>query len=70
MARKTYATEEIIKQLRLMKIILISGYLHQGDVLSAIEMGVKHIVVKPFTRQQIVGHVAELLNISPYEIDI
>lgn len=53
-----------------MKIILISGYLQQGDVLSAIEMGVKHIVVKPFTRQQIVGHVAELLNISPDEIDI
>ena len=48
-----------------MKIILISGYLQQEDVVDAIEMGVKHIIVKPFTQQQIVGHVAELLNITP-----
>lgn len=52
-----------------MKIILISGYLQQEDVLGAIEMGVKHIIVKPFTRQQIVSQVAELLNISPDDGD-
>ncbi|MBA2405916.1 MAG: response regulator [Bdellovibrionales bacterium] len=48
-----------------MKIILISGYLQQEDVLGAMEMGVKNIIVKPFTRQQIVGQVAELLKITP-----
>ena len=48
-----------------MKIILISGYLQQEDVLGVIQMGVKNIIVKPFTRQQLVGQVAELLKISP-----
>ena len=48
-----------------MKIILISGYLQQEDVLSAIQLGVKNIIVKPFTRQQIVAQVADLLKIAP-----
>ncbi len=47
-----------------MKIILISGYLQQEDVLSAIQNGVKHVVVKPFTRQQLVSQVADVLKIS------
>ena len=48
-----------------MKVILISGYLQQEDVLAAIQMGVKHVIVKPFTRQQIVAQVGELLKIAP-----
>ncbi len=28
-------------------------------------MGVKNIIVKPFTRQQIVSQVADLLKINP-----
>mgnify|MGYP006337570395 CR=1 FL=1 len=48
-----------------MKFILISGYLQQEDVLGVIEMGVKNIIVKPFTRQQIVSQVADLLKINP-----
>lgn len=47
-----------------MKVILISGYLQQEDVLNAIQMGVKNVIVKPFTRQQIITQVAEILNIS------
>lgn len=60
---------EFIEQLRnsvkfnRMKIILISGYLQQEDVLSAIQNGVKHVVVKPFTRQQLVSQVADVLKI-------
>ncbi len=46
-----------------MKIILISGYLQQEDVLTAIQYGVKNIVVKPFTRQQLVSQVSEVLKI-------
>lgn len=48
-----------------MKIIVISGYLQQEDVLSAIQHGVKNVIVKPFTRQQIVSQVGELLKINP-----
>lgn len=47
-----------------LKVILISGYLQQEDVLSAIELGVKHIIVKPFTRQQILNHVSEVLHLE------
>jgi two-component system, chemotaxis family, chemotaxis protein CheY len=50
-----------------LKIVLISGYLQQEDVLSAIQMGVKHIVVKPFTRQQLVQQVSDILHLSPEE---
>ena len=46
-----------------MKIILISGYLQQEDVLAAIQYGVKNIVVKPFTRQQLVSQVSDVLKI-------
>lgn len=46
-----------------LKIILISGYLQQEDVLSAIESNVKNIIVKPFTRQQLVAQVSEILGI-------
>ena len=48
-----------------MQIILISGYLQQEDVATAIDLGVKNIVVKPFTRQQIVNQVAQALKITP-----
>jgi two-component system, chemotaxis family, chemotaxis protein CheY len=48
-----------------MKIILISGYLQQEDVLQAIHLGVKNIVVKPFTRQQLVQQVGDVLKINP-----
>lgn len=46
------------------KIVLISGYLQQEDVLNAIQMGVKHIVVKPFTRQQLINQVADILKLD------
>lgn len=47
-----------------MKIILISGYLQQEDVLNAIQSGVKNIVVKPFTRQQLIQQVSDVLKIA------
>lgn len=62
---------EFVEQLRStvkfhkLKIILISGYLQQEDVLTAIQLGVKNIVVKPFTRQQLVNQVSDVLKISP-----
>jgi len=46
------------------KIILISGYLEQEDVLKAINLGVKNIIVKPFNRQQIISKVEEALEIT------
>lgn len=50
-----------------LKIVLISGYLQQEDVLNAIQYGIKHIVVKPFTRQQLINQVADILKIEPGE---
>jgi DNA-binding response OmpR family regulator len=45
------------------KIILISGYLEQEDVLSAIQLGIKNIVVKPFNRAQLLAQVNDVLKI-------
>jgi two-component system chemotaxis response regulator CheY len=62
---------EFVEQLRnsvkynKLKVILISGYLQQEDVLSAIQLGIKHVVVKPFTRQQLVNQVGDILKINP-----
>lgn len=64
---------EFIEQLRnsvkfsQMKVILISGYLQQEDVITAIKNGIKHIIVKPFTRQQLLSHVSDILKIPPPE---
>lgn len=64
---------EFIEQLRnsvkfnKLKIILISGYLQQEDVLHAIQLGVKHVVVKPFSRQQLISQVADILHLVPPE---
>ena len=60
---------EFIEQLRnsvkfnKMKIVLISGYLQQEDALQAIQFGVKNIVVKPFTRQQLITQVSDVLRL-------
>lgn len=62
---------EFIEQLRnsvkynKLKIILISGYLQQEDVLTAIQLNIKNIVVKPFTRQHLVQQVSDILKINP-----
>jgi two-component system, chemotaxis family, chemotaxis protein CheY len=62
---------EFVEQLRnsvrynKIKVILISGYLQQEDVLTAIQLGIKHIVVKPFTRQQLINQVGDILKINP-----
>ena len=48
-----------------LKVILVSGYLQQEDVLAAIDLGITHIMVKPFTRQQLLKHVSEVLKITP-----
>src|SRR5205085_1247898 len=64
---------EFIEQLRnspkfnRTKMILISGYLQQEDVLQAIKLRVKHIVVKPFSRQQLVAQVADIMGLEASE---
>ena len=50
-----------------LKIVLISGYLQEEDVLTAIKNGIKHIIVKPFSRQQLINHVQEILKLNPEE---
>jgi two-component system, chemotaxis family, chemotaxis protein CheY len=61
---------DLIKQLRSnpkynrLKIVLISGYLQQENVIQAVQFGVRQILVKPFTKQQIISHVEEALSIK------
>lgn len=45
-----------------MKIMLVSGFLQQEDVRRSVDLGVKHILVKPFTRQQLVTKVSQILE--------
>ncbi len=58
--------EQIRSSVRLnkMKVILMSGYLRQGDVLQAMRLGVKNVMVKPFTRQQLLTEVENVLKFS------
>lgn len=50
-----------------MKVILISGYFTEQKVLTAIKNGVKHILVKPFTRQQLISEVSKALNLNVHQ---
>lgn len=50
-----------------LKILLISGFLQQEDVLRSVDLGIKDILVKPFTRQQLVGKVSEMLDVPNYK---
>lgn len=47
-----------------LKILLISGFLQQEDVIRSVDLGIKDILVKPFSRQQLVGKVAEMLELN------
>jgi len=49
---------------RNMKYILISGRLTQENVMMALEEGGKHILVKPFSRLQLLGKVSEVLGVK------
>lgn len=46
------------------KVLVISGFLNQDDVIKYVQLGVKNILVKPFRREQLVRQVAELLDIK------
>jgi two-component system chemotaxis response regulator CheY len=54
---KSYNTQD-------MKFMLISGALQKEDVQEAVNMGIKHIVVKPFSRNQLLSKVYEVLEIE------
>ncbi len=46
-----------------LKIMVISGFLQQDDVLKSVDLGIKHILVKPFSRQQLIEKVTEILEL-------
>jgi YesN/AraC family two-component response regulator len=46
------------------KVILISGYFNEQNTLSAVKNGVKYLLVKPFTRQQMVAELSKILDIK------
>jgi DNA-binding response OmpR family regulator len=45
-------------------IILMSGALLQKDAVDAIEMGIKDILVKPFTMKQLMAKISNHLELS------
>ncbi|HAZ11467.1 MAG: hypothetical protein A2X86_10820 [Bdellovibrionales bacterium GWA2_49_15] len=47
---------------RLMKYILISGCLTKEDVIVAMNEGGRHILVKPFSRTQLLNKIGEVLK--------
>ena len=54
---KSYNTKD-------MRFLLISGALQKEDVQAAMESGINHIVVKPFSRMQLLSKVYEVLEIK------
>ena len=57
--------ESLMKSVKFhnLKILLISGFLQQEDVLHSVNFGIKHILVKPFTRQLLIEKVIEILEL-------
>lgn len=49
---------------RKVKFILISGYLDNRSMMDVINVGVKNVLVKPFTRLALLKKVCEVLNIK------
>jgi len=47
-----------------MKYLLISGCLQKEDVISALQLGVKHVLVKPFSHSQLFEKLEVLLGID------
>lgn len=64
---------DFIKQVKLfpklskVKFLLISGFLEQHHAQQAIEMGIKDILVKPFSRVQLISKVSSILKIEHEE---
>jgi len=46
------------------KYILISGYLKEEDVHRALQLGVQNVLVKPFTKQQLLEKIAGIYKID------
>ncbi|MFW5871732.1 MAG: response regulator [bacterium] len=46
------------------KILLISGCLQKEDVIKALNLGIKHVLVKPFTHQQLFEKMENLLGLK------
>ncbi len=53
-----------ITKYRRVKILLISGYLKKDDLSKALAMNVKNILVKPFTKKQLLDKVFQMLKIT------
>lgn len=55
----TYLVDLAKKSLKLrrLKFILISGYLDNRSMISVINAGIKHVLVKPFSRDDLISKV-------------
>ncbi|MCO4794146.1 MAG: response regulator [Bacteriovoracaceae bacterium] len=51
------------------KFLLISGFLDNKTMADCVKQGVKHVLVKPFTRMMLMRKVSEILKVAnPYEM--
>lgn len=62
----TYLVEMAKKSLHLrkLKFILISGYLDNRSMISVINSGIKHVLVKPFSRDDLISKVLSVLKLE------
>lgn len=48
---------------RKMKYLLISGYLDDKAMMDVMQVGVKNVLIKPFTRSALIEKVCKILNV-------
>ncbi len=62
----TYLVEMAKKSLkfRKLKFLLISGYLDNRSMINVINSGIKHVLVKPFSRDDLISKVLQILKLG------
>ncbi|EQC45585.1 response regulator receiver domain protein [Bacteriovorax sp. Seq25_V] len=62
----TYLVEMAKKSLkfRKLKFLLISGYLDNRSMINVINSGIKHVLVKPFSRDDLISKVLQILKLD------
>lgn len=61
-----YLIETLNKMMKLKnsQVLLVSAYFNSRDVTKAVMVGVKNLLVKPFTNQQLIDKVKKILKVS------
>lgn len=60
------ATREIISRYPGARIVMVSALSQKSMVLTALELGAKHYIVKPFTELNVTGTIQKVLDIDGF----